>query len=79
MKRNNLPGFVAERSLESNRKTYAATFSAGQHSQVIPQMRISCVVSALGEYRWCLSTFGGSGICTFNFHRNLWECGLGAY
>jgi hypothetical protein len=76
MKRNNFPGFVAERSLENDHKTYSAALSVSQHSQVIPQMRISCVVSALGEYRWCLSA-GGGGFCTFVFNRNLWECGLG--
>ncbi len=76
MKINNLPGFGAERSLESNRHTYSAAFSVIQDSQVVPQMRISCIISALGDYRWCLAQNGGS-ICTYYFHRNIWECGLG--
>ena len=75
MKRNNFPGFFAERSLESNLKTYSADFSISKHSKIIPQLRISCIAGALGEYSWCLSNFG-DGYCTYVFHRNLWECGF---
>lgn len=39
---NRYPGFVAERSFESNRKTHLAPFSITSGSQVVPAMDYEC-------------------------------------
>jgi hypothetical protein len=70
-----IPGFSAEISLYKSRKTHPVPgITSNQHSQVIPQMRISCLVDSLSQYGACLS--GAGPACEYWLHRNLWICGL---
>jgi hypothetical protein len=74
-----VPGFSAEMSLFKSGQTYLVSeITPTQHSQVVPQMRISCVVDALGAYQDCLGNGARTSLCNYVFHRNLWLCGLGA-
>jgi hypothetical protein len=75
MKKNNFPGFVAERSLESNPKTYSAAFSISRSPQIIPQMKMECLVNALSEYSNCFSqAFVDVSACAYGFHNALFYC-----
>jgi hypothetical protein len=75
MKKINIPGFVAERSLKSNRTTYVATFSTSQRSQVIPQMMsFQCVEQAAEAWNRCLRSGSAQSGCNYIFDVDLFYC-----
>jgi hypothetical protein len=52
-----VPGFSAEMSLFKSAQTYLVSgITSRQHSEVIPQMTVQCLVQALGLYQECLGT-----------------------
>lgn len=70
-----IPGFSAEMSLCKSRQTYLVTgISSGQHSQVIPQVRIRCWVGALALYQECLGTVLGIGRCAMELEYMFETC-----
>jgi hypothetical protein len=70
-----IPGFCAEMSLFKSKKMYLVSgITSSQDSQVIPQMRISCLIEALGLYGECLGTPLGDRICNIDLSQDFDAC-----
>ncbi len=67
-----IPGFSAERSLFKRERAYLVSRNnESQHSRVIPQMTMQCLVEALGLYNECLA---GGYNCNGELSRMIYLC-----
>lgn len=64
MKTMNLPGFSGEASLYVSRECYHAQMSMPGNGQVIPQLRISCLIKGGQSFLGCMSQgLFDAGVC----------------